>query len=157
MNSKAIPLSHGGYYLSAQTKDDEFVDTVYIDKDEPIFLLGTRGTRISGVQRRALKPEAVWLQSGRKISPKRFLLVIRYHYPLVDFPQELKDELREIELFFGIDQHGEGSTVHEGRMVATLSYRLAGDVDVVRNFNSTVEGLLYRHVIETLGHEISRI
>lgn len=166
MTSRAKKISHGDYYASLEVieggaEEDELeanlaeeLEGDFDEEGEPVWPLHRPGSRVSGYRIKRVCPPR-----SRKPVPRRYGVLIRYHYPLVIFPPALKSELKELEEFFGIGAHqrGEGSSVHQGRMTATLSYRLSNKVDAVRGLAKAVVELLDRYGAETMGHEIRRI
>ena len=145
MNPKALESGRYNHRLILGPESDEPKDARH-------------GSHISGVRQKTSRATTTdWLQSNREIAPKRFLLVLRYHYPFVIFPQQLESELRAVESKFGVKQRGEGSNVYEGRLVATLAYRIAGNIISVRDFSNEAKNVLDRFGVELMGHEISRV
>lgn len=161
MSNRARKISHDDYYLSLvveEIDEDELEGLAYDEDGEPVIaLIRDRNARISGVRRRVPRFENEWgILVERKIEQKRFVVIIRYDYPMVVFPVTLLEEMKNIEEFFGISQRGEGSNVHEGRMLATLTYRLNQGPDVVRGFSKTIRELLERYGVEIINYEIAR-
>jgi len=122
-----------------------------------------RPTTISGVRKKAYvspqPPEAVEeVAEERKIDPKRFLVVIHYHYPPVIFPQALKYEIGQLESFFRIKPNfrGEGTVIHSGRLLATMTYRFNLKLDNARGFRKALCDILDRYGVEIVDYKIGR-
>jgi hypothetical protein len=94
----------------------------------------------------------------RKIKPKRFLVAIHYHYPLVNFPPALKNEIEQMEDFFGLQkgQRGEGTFIYGGRLLATMTYRVNLKPESTRGFRKALCDVLDRYGAEIINYQISR-
>lgn len=117
-----------------------------------------RAKAISGVRKKIAPPPLPEEAVRQRIEPKRFLVLVHYVYPFVVFPEELQDELRELEDFFSIlpNQRGEGTIVQHQRLLATISYRLNVKPHNACGFRKTLCELLERYGVEVIDYKISR-
>lgn len=175
MSKAAKRVSHGDYYLDLIVEEpSELVE----DEDPPIPLESVKSTpaekrlktRVSSDTAYFSIPPSTSKTSGFRIkvpneiqekitppTPKRFLISIKYHYPLVYFPPSLEEELGEVQEFFSVSTRGSGSVVHSDRMVSVLTYRVNFDIEKTRSFSRIIVGILDRYGVEIITDEIIRI
>lgn len=175
MTKATRKISHGDYYLDLVVDEDpedndnlpiELINikttplqqrlreetgskTAYIRK-EP------RNPRISGFRRKRVEREEKVTPSHLRV-PKKYAVTIKYHYPLVYFPESLENELKEVQNFFKITSRGSGSTCYRGKMASTLGYRVSFNIEKTRIFARTIVEILDRYGVEIYTHEIIRI